>query len=78
MAQKLVATGEMKMPEGDVFEVTDKARGARTILEQAATEIKKTFPDFGFTFSVAQIRAEGAKTPGRKPGATPATPGAPA
>lgn len=68
-AQKLVALGELVLPEGDIFEVTDKARGARTVLEQAEKEIRKSFPDFKITFSVASVRnppAEGAGKPGRK------------
>lgn len=65
--QKLVATGEIMLPETtDIFEATDKARSARTILEQAQKEIQKTFPDFRFNFSVAQVRAEGSGRPGRK------------
>lgn len=70
MAQKLVATGELVLPEGDIFEVTDKARSARTVLEQAAKEIQKTFPDFKFLFTVGMVRAAGAGTPGRKSAAT--------
>lgn len=65
--QKLVVTGEIVLPETtDIFEATDKARSARTILEQAQKEIQKTFPDFKFNFSVAQVRAEGSGRPGRK------------
>lgn len=84
--QKLLVTGEIVLPEGDIFEATDKARSARTILDQAATEIRKTFPDFNLMFDVGTVRAapkEGAKKPGRpaageKPAAGAPNGGAPA
>jgi hypothetical protein len=78
--QKLLVSGEIVLPEGDIFEATDKARSARTILDQAQKEIQKTFPDFQLTFDVGMVRAapkEGARTPGRKAGAAGAAAGAP-
>lgn len=66
MAQKMVAVLEFALPDGDVFEITDKARGARSIMDQASAEIRKTFPDTKVTFSTSQIRKEGGARPGRK------------
>lgn len=66
--QKLVATAELILDGADIFEATDKARSARTVLEQAQTEIQKSFPDFKFSFAVAQHREPGAPKPGRRSG----------
>lgn len=67
--QKLIATGEIVLPEGmDVFQGVEHAKAARTVLEQAEKEIKKTFPDFSFKFEVGTYRAPGSPTPGRRAG----------
>lgn len=65
--QKLVATADIVLPEGmDVFAGAEHAKGAKTVLEQAAKEIAKTFPGFAFSYTVANYRVPGAPTPGRR------------
>lgn len=73
--QKLIASAELVMEGTDIFEATDNARAARTVLEQAQAEIQKTFPDFKFSFTVAQYREPGSPTPGRRRGGTNAATG---
>lgn len=64
--QKLVATGECKLGTGDMFELAEKAKLARHVLQQAEKEIQKTFPDFKFICTTANYRDPNAGTPGRK------------
>lgn len=72
--QKLIATGEIVLPEGmDVFQGVKQAETAKTVLEQAEKEIKKTFPDFSFKFEVGTYRVPGSNPPGRRRGSTNAT-----
>lgn len=70
MAQKMVATLEFALPEGDLFVIADKAKSARTVMEQAVKEIQKSFGDAKVSFAMAQIRAAG--TGGGRRGRPPA------